>query len=67
MRQREMLQLLAEVRSMKEVAYHLNVTPSTVAFHTYTMMDQLKAQEQRRVDPVCDEELDLGGLGLSQL
>ena len=26
---------------MKEVAYHLNVTPRTIAFHKYTMMDQL--------------------------
>lgn len=42
LRQREVLQLLAEGRSMKEVAYHLNVTPRTVAFHKYTMMDQLK-------------------------
>jgi DNA-binding NarL/FixJ family response regulator len=32
-RQREVLQLLTEGRSMKEVAYVLNVTTSTVAFH----------------------------------
>lgn len=42
LRQREVLQLLAEGRSMKEVAYLLNVTPRTVAFHKYTMMDQLQ-------------------------
>ena len=42
LRQREVLQLLAEGRSMKEVAYLLNVTPRTVAFHKYTMMDQLE-------------------------
>ena len=42
LRQREVLQLLAEGRSMKEVAYKLNVTPRTVAFHKYTMMDQLQ-------------------------
>lgn len=42
LRQREVLQLLAEGRSMKEVAFHLNVTPRTVAFHKYTMMDQLE-------------------------
>jgi DNA-binding NarL/FixJ family response regulator len=42
LRQREVLQLLAEGRSMKEVAFHLNVTPRTVAFHKYTMMDQLQ-------------------------
>ena len=41
LRQREVLQLLAEGRSMKEIAYHLNVTPRTIAFHKYTMMDQL--------------------------
>jgi DNA-binding NarL/FixJ family response regulator len=32
-RQREVLQLLAEGRSMKEVANLLNLTPRTVAFH----------------------------------
>lgn len=42
LRQQEVLQLLAEGRSMKEVAYLLNVTPRTVAFHKYTMMDQLQ-------------------------
>ncbi len=40
-RQREVLQLLAEGRSMKEVAKILNVTPRTVAFHKYRIMDQL--------------------------
>src|SRR5262245_42212083 len=41
-RQREVLQLLAEGRSMKEVATVLNLTPRTVAFHKYRMMEQLK-------------------------
>jgi DNA-binding NarL/FixJ family response regulator len=41
-RQREMLQLLAEGKSMKEVASILNVTPRTVAFHKYRIMDRLK-------------------------
>jgi DNA-binding NarL/FixJ family response regulator len=40
-RQREVLQLLAEGHSMKEVAALLNVTPRTVAFHKYTMMEAL--------------------------
>jgi DNA-binding NarL/FixJ family response regulator len=40
-RQREVLQLLAEGRSMKQVAAVLNVTPRTVAFHKYEMMQQL--------------------------
>lgn len=42
LRQKEVLQLLAEGRSMKEVAFQLNVTPRTVAFHKYTIMDQLE-------------------------
>src|SRR4051812_34911384 len=41
-RQREVLQLLAEGKSMKEVAALLNVTARTVAFHKYRMMEQLK-------------------------
>jgi DNA-binding NarL/FixJ family response regulator len=41
-RQREILQLLAEGRSMKEVASLLNLAPRTVAFHKYRMMDQLR-------------------------
>ena len=42
LRQREVLQLLAEGRSMKEIANVLNVTPRTVAFHKYRMMEQLR-------------------------
>jgi DNA-binding NarL/FixJ family response regulator len=40
-RQKEVLQLLAEGRSMKEAAFILNVSPRTVAFHKYTMMEHL--------------------------
>jgi len=40
-RQREVLQLLAEGHSMKQVADVLKVTPRTVAFHKYRMMAQL--------------------------
>jgi DNA-binding NarL/FixJ family response regulator len=43
-RQREVLQLLAEGHSMKEVAHVLNVTARTVAFHKYQMMAQLKVK-----------------------
>ncbi len=43
-RQREVLQLLAEGHSMKEVAQVLNITPRTVAFHKYAMMKQLGIQ-----------------------
>jgi len=41
LRQKEVLQLLAEGRSMKEAAFILNVSPRTVAFHKYAMMDHL--------------------------
>jgi DNA-binding NarL/FixJ family response regulator len=41
-RQREVLQLLAEGHSMKEVGGILNVAPRTVAFHKYRMMEQLR-------------------------
>ena len=41
LRQREVLQLLAEGRSMKEAADRLGVTPRTIAFHKYSMMEQL--------------------------
>jgi len=41
-RQREVLQLLAEGRSMKEVAYTLKLTPRTVAFHKYKIMERLR-------------------------
>jgi DNA-binding NarL/FixJ family response regulator len=43
-RQREVLQLLAEGHSMKEVASLLNLTRRTVAFHKYQMMQQLKVK-----------------------
>ncbi len=38
-RQREVLQLLAEGRTMKEIAAMLRVTPRTVAFHKYKIME----------------------------
>ena len=37
-RQRQVLQLLAEGRSMKEAAYLLNLSTRTVAFHKYNIM-----------------------------
>jgi len=40
-RQREVLQLLAEGKAMKEVANILNITPRTIAFHKYTIMTRL--------------------------
>jgi len=43
-RQREVLQLLAEGQSMKEIAAVLNVTTRTVAFHKYAMMTALNVK-----------------------
>ena len=40
-RQSEVLQLLAEGMSMKEVANIIDITPATVAFHKYKMMERL--------------------------
>jgi DNA-binding NarL/FixJ family response regulator len=40
-RQREVLQLLAEGHSMKSAGLILSLTPRTVAFHKYRMMEQL--------------------------
>jgi len=40
-RQREVLQLLAEGHTMKQVAADLNITPRTVAFHKYQIMEDL--------------------------
>jgi len=41
-RQREVIQLLAEGHSMKEIAAILNIAARTVAFHKYRVMEQLQ-------------------------
>ena len=41
-RQREVIQLLAEGRTMKEIAHLLYITPRTVAAHKYTVMELLQ-------------------------
>ena len=43
-RQREILQLLAEGRSAKEIAAALGISPRTVEFHKYQMMESLQIQ-----------------------
>jgi DNA-binding NarL/FixJ family response regulator len=40
-RQREVLQMLAEGRSMKEIAYILQISLRTVRFHKYRIMEEL--------------------------
>lgn len=41
-REREVIQLLAEGKPMKEVAHILNVSERTVAFHKYRAMERLR-------------------------
>jgi DNA-binding NarL/FixJ family response regulator len=40
----EILQLFAEGFSTKEIASRLNISPRTVEFHKYQLMDSLKLQ-----------------------
>jgi DNA-binding NarL/FixJ family response regulator len=40
-RQREILQLLVEGRSSKEIAHILNISPRTVEFHKYSLVSKL--------------------------
>src|SRR3954453_14794804 len=48
-RQREVLQLLAEGRPMKEIARILKITPRTVAFHKYSIMELLGVKSSREL------------------
>jgi len=41
-RQREVLALLSEGRPVKEIAFMLKVSPKTVEFHKYRIMDELQ-------------------------
>jgi DNA-binding NarL/FixJ family response regulator len=43
-RQREVLQLLAEGKAMKEIGDQLNVTTNTVGFHKYRIMKKLNVK-----------------------
>ena len=61
LRQKEVLQLLAEGRSMKEVAYILGVTPRTIAFHKYSMMEQLELKTSAELIQFAIKSLVLPG------
>jgi DNA-binding NarL/FixJ family response regulator len=52
-RRREVLQLLAEDRAMKEIADFLHATARTVAFHKYTIMEHLGLKNERRTGAIC--------------
>jgi DNA-binding NarL/FixJ family response regulator len=44
LRQREVLQMLAEGLSAKEIAAKIDISPRTVEFHKYQMMEALGAK-----------------------
>jgi DNA-binding NarL/FixJ family response regulator len=48
-RHREVLQLLSEGCTMKEIGRRLNITPRTVAFHKYNMMELLKVSSSAQL------------------
>ncbi len=57
-RQREVLQLLAEGHTMKQIAGILHLTPRTVAFHKYRLMDALAVRNNAGL-VLCARELGL--------
>ena len=61
-RQREVLQLLAEGHTMKEIARVLKITPRTVAFHKYSMMELLGVKSSAELVQLAVKH-HLGGLG----
>jgi len=48
-RQKQVLQMLAEGRTMKEIAFRLNLSTRTVAFHKYSMMTQLEIKSSAQL------------------
>lgn len=60
-RQREVLQLLAEGYTMKKAAGVLHVTPRTVAFHKYRVMQQFRLKSNAElIQFAIDQRLTLG-------
>jgi DNA-binding NarL/FixJ family response regulator len=61
LRQREVIQLLAEGYTMKEAAGFLRVTPRTVAFHKYRVMQQFRLKSNAElIQFAIDQRLTLG-------
>jgi DNA-binding NarL/FixJ family response regulator len=56
-RQREVLKLLASGRSMKQVAFALDLSTRTVAFHKYRMMEGLKLRSTAELIQFAVREL----------
>lgn len=61
-RQKEVLQLLAEGRSMKETAHILSVSARTVAFHKYNIMEQLNLHSTAELVQFALRTPVLGGI-----
>jgi DNA-binding NarL/FixJ family response regulator len=61
LRQKEVLQLLAEGRSMKEAAFILKVSPRTVAYHKYIMMEHLHIRSSAELIEYAWESSLAGG------
>ncbi len=61
-RQKEVLQLLAEGHSMKEAARILDLSPRTIAFHKYKMMEELQIKTSAELIQFATEN----GLGFSR-
>ena len=66
-RQSEILQLLAEGMSMKEVANVLDVKPSTVTFHKYQMMQTLNVKTNAELYRICNQAPHNGDLTASNV
>ncbi len=56
LRQREVLQLLAEGHPIKEIASILNISTRTVEFHKYQMMEVPRHKIGRRTGQVCSQK-----------
>jgi DNA-binding NarL/FixJ family response regulator len=56
LRQREVLQLLAEGHPMKEIARLLKITPRTVAFHKYSMMKRFGIKSTAELVRLADKQ-----------
>jgi DNA-binding NarL/FixJ family response regulator len=59
-REREVLQLLAEGKSMKEVAALLDISPRTVEFHKYRIMELLRVKTNAEL---VQQAIKLGLIG----
>lgn len=57
-RQREVLKLISEGLTMKEIARRLKITPRTVAFHKYSMMEMLGIRSSAELIRFASKEFE---------